>query len=468
LGGVKIGEKNQSGRRPELPREFTSLDGSFFSVGLDEDYYKEAYGTGVGDAIFKALRDMAFDTSIYDEYRDQKVAKTSLFRTIDEERIKNKFNRLAQGNAELTAYSFKYIFKRDGKHVKETSMDFDVKPESVPPTNIHTLIGRNGVGKTTCLNNLASAFLDRAVFEPDEVPDDTTSKLVVDSSGGSGSFANLISVTFSAFDPFFPENNSNAWRYAYIGLKEALNKEERKKLSDSDIKFRIKAPDDLLEDFLESAKKCTEGRRLERWSTALRKLSSDPIFEESEIVELADFYFDEDDWEEDARRVFRKLSSGHKIVLLTITRLVELVQEQSLVLLDEPESHLHPPLLSAFVRALSELLGSQNGVAIIATHSPVVLQETPRSCAWILDRSGSRVQLRRPTLETFGENVGKLTHEVFGLEVTDTGFYEMIRQTAASSASYEDVIKKFDGELGAEAKSIIRALLSTSRAKVRP
>lgn len=48
------------------------------------------------------------------------------------------------------------------------------------------------------------------------------------------------------------------------------------------------------------------------------------------------------------------------------------------MLIDEPEGHLHPPLLSAFVRALSELLVNRNGVAIIATHSPVVLQEVPR------------------------------------------------------------------------------------------
>lgn len=57
-------------------------------------------------------------------------------------------------------------------------------------------------------------------------------------------------------------------------------------------------------------------------------------------------------------------------------------------MLDEPESHLHPPLLSAFIRSLSELLILRNGVAIIATHSPVILQEVPKRCAWILNRSG--------------------------------------------------------------------------------
>ncbi|PJN92440.1 hypothetical protein CNY89_29680, partial [Amaricoccus sp. HAR-UPW-R2A-40] len=75
----------------------------------------------------------------------------------------------------------------------------------------------------------------------------------------------------------------------------------------------------------------------------------------------------------------KKMSSGHAIIILTLTQLVAQVQEKSLVLMDEPESHLHPPLLSAFIRSLSRLLHRQNGVAIIATHSPVVLQEIPRS-----------------------------------------------------------------------------------------
>jgi predicted ATP-dependent endonuclease of OLD family len=80
-----------------------------------------------------------------------------------------------------------------------------------------------------------------------------------------------------------------------------------------------------------------------------------------------------------------------------MTRLIELVDERTLILLDEPESHLHPPLLSAFIRALSDLLVKRNGVAVIATHSPVVLQEVPKSCAWKLRRSGRVALAERPS-----------------------------------------------------------------------
>ena len=79
------------------------------------------------------------------------------------------------------------------------------------------------------------------------------------------------------------------------------------------------------------------------WSRALTTLQSDPLFEESELASFSTMTLDEDG-KAAVRRRFRRLSSGHAIVLLTITRLVELVDERSLVLIDEPEVHLHPPI----------------------------------------------------------------------------------------------------------------------------
>lgn len=143
-----------------------------------------------------------------------------------------------------------------------------------------------------------------------------------------------------------------------------------------------------------------------------------------------------------------------------MSRLIETVEEKTLVLIDEPEAHLHPPLLSAFVRSLSDLLVQRNGVAIIATHSPVVLQETPRSCVWILGRSGWVVRADRPQSETFGENVGVLTREVFALEVNDSGFYALLSSVVAGGASYEAVLLQFGNQLGAEARAIVRALIA--------
>ena len=43
----------------------------------------------------------------------------------------------------------------------------------------------------------------------------------------------------------------------------------------------------------------------------------------------------------------------------------------------------------ALIRALSSLLTYRNGVGVIATHSPVIVQEVPKDCVWILRRVGA-------------------------------------------------------------------------------
>lgn len=192
---------------------------------------------------------------------------------------------------------------------------------------------------------------------------------------------------------------------------------------------------------------------------ALEMLEADPNFKEAEIASIADIE-NEDEFESTSSNVFSKLSSGHKIVLLTITRLVETIEERSLVLIDEPEAHLHPPLLSAFIRVLSELLIDINGVAIIATHSPVILQEVPKSCVWKLRRTGIEAIAERPETESFGENVGALTREVFGLEVTNSGFYKLLKDVVKNEKNYNAVLNYFNGQLGMEARSIVMALIA--------
>lgn len=162
---------------------------------------------------------------------------------------------------------------------------------------------------------------------------------------------------------------------------------------------------------------------------------------------------------QDIQSYLKRMSSGHAIVLFTITRLVDTVGEKSLVLLDEPEGHLHPPLLSAFLRTLSELLYVKNGVAIIATHSPVVLQEIPKSCVWKVIRSREAIAIERPDIETFGENLGVLTREVFVLEVANSGYHSLLTKSVDSGASYEDILIEYNGQIGLEGRTVLKAMV---------
>lgn len=447
IGNVKIGQFGMRAdqRRPDLPENFEHLDKKIFSLGQDESYYENLnnLGESLRDTVLTALNDLAKNLDLFERALEEDVTGLSLLRSVTRSTVRGQYQRLISGGARLSQYQFTYIGpKQLDEALTPIKMEFSVQPESEPPTNLHVLIGRNGVGKTHLLNAMTRALVHQDVSEND------VGKFENEAVFNPDFFANIVSVSFSAFDTFEPlpesQNKSTGVRYSYVGLKkEPINSTSQPSTP--------KNPEDIAKEFGSSARICKQGARASRWQHALKILEADPIFQEAEISHLADG--------EEFERLFDRLSSGHKIVLLTITRLVETVEERTLVVLDEPEAHLHPPLLSAFIRSLSDLLIDRNGVAIIATHSPVVLQEVPKSCAWIVRRTGGRMNVERTEIETFGENVGVLTREVFGLEVTHSGFHKFLQERIQQFDTYDDVVRHFGGELGGEAKAIIQALI---------
>lgn len=469
LGSVKIGQQGMTNAsaHTQLPAEFAALDASYFAVGQSEDYYEtlSELGEEFRAEYLLALRDCAFDLSIFEAYLDEPVMNQSLLRDVPPDRVRRRLNRLAHGDAALSRYSFEYELEPDPRAMDAPpKLTFDVRPYVAPPTNVHVLIGRNGVGKSRCFDHLTRTLL--------KVPTEEGGAGVLRASSSDASpfgvptdqplgFAGLVTVAFSAFDssrPFHPEEIAEAGiRYAYIGLKKFPSADEGADDQgevDEPV-FPVKTKKELAREFVASVEKCLVGVRLRRWRRALETLEADPLFREADVSSLAEAG---EKWRRSAFRLFWKLSSGHGIVLLTITRLIELIEERSLVLLDEPEGHLHPPLLSAFIRALSDLLTQRNGVAIVATHSPVALQEVPRSCVWVMSRDGYSSRVDRPEIETFGENVGVLTREVFGLEVAQSGFHRMIAEAVRELGSYDLVLDRFGGNLGAEARGLARTL----------
>lgn len=458
IGGVKVGEFSmpEDRMRPDLPKTFTELDSRFFSLGQDDSYYENLnrLGAEIREVVLRGLRDVAVDLDLFARALKEHVTQESLLRSVIPDTVRTQFHRQAIGGARLSRFDFSYEgpSRRRGKAVH---LDFTVEPDSYPPTNIHVLIGRNGVGKTTILNDIALAVVD-ADADPAKVGTFAVNGVETREDGRPTS---LVSVSFSAFDLYEPLPSTKrapaAVQYEYIGLKRSSS-------GPGNEARPPKSPSTLTKEFGNSVVECLQGTRTGRWRHALEKLEADPIFRDAAVADLAGGGESGDGLREKATAIFAKLSSGHKIVLLTITRLVETVGERTLVLLDEPEVHLHPPLLSAFIRALSDLLVDRNGVAIVATHSPVVLQEIPRSCVWKVRRTGSHVEAERPEVETFGENVGVLTREVFGLEVTEAGFHRMLRDAVRETPNFDRVVDRFNGELGGEARALLRAMLAST------
>jgi len=449
IGSIKIGcfGQEEQDRIFTIGSELDRLNERYFSLGQSDIYYTNLnkLGVEIRDLILNSLNDIAKNEELYEQAINERVTRISLFRTISPSTVKGQYRRLVSGGVRLTEYNFRFRAPKIKNDSSNFDMTFKVEPESFPPTNVHVLIGRNGVGKTHLTNSMTNTLLENkqignGVFEfYDNVGDDDD----------ENEFANLISVSFSAFDEIEPrpeiKDKTKGLQYSYIGLKQID--------STKDNIISTKSTTKLKNEFYKSLAYCRSSKK-KRWRAGIEMLESDPNFKDAEIKFLIDIENDEE-FKKQTFNIFNRLSSGHKIVLLTITRLIESLQEKSLVLIDEPEAHLHPPLLSAFIRALSELLIFTNGVAIIATHSPVILQEVPKSCVWKLRRIGAEAISERLSTETFGENVGVLTNEVFGLEVTNSGFYTLLDKVAKEKNSYEEVLEYFGGQLGMEARAIL-------------
>lgn len=478
LGDVKIAYKGQEEGRAnatsvKIDKYFTKLSEDYFSLGQSTDYYKilRTIPEGTRISYLNGISDLVASPQLIPIIEDEKVFGTSLLRDVYIASIRGKFKSVLDGNNESTPFQFHFI-RDENEKMSGVQLYFDVGVDTKPPTNIHTLIGRNGVGKTTVLNGIISSIRDPENNEKCRIePRDHRY-----SSNDKDYFSSLISVSFSAFDPFVPpaeqSDPAKGTCYFYLGLKKPDDDEQLLGFKE----LRIECIRSLMNCFAYQDK-------VERWVNVIQKLSSDTNFAEMNLGYLKEFYQElaqryriedradtveyknrkqkmKEEYEGYVLSVLKRMSSGHSVVFMTITRLIEKVDERSLVLLDEPESHLHPPLLSAFIRALSDLLISRNAIAIIATHSPVVLQEVPRECVWKLFRNGKSMRIDRPKIETFGESVSDLTTEVFGLEATSSGFHNLLQESVNEGKSYHQILEDFNHQIGFEGRALLKVMIA--------
>lgn len=439
---------------------FFKLDEDFFSLGQDIDYYKNVnkYLCDENVQYYECIKDLAFDYDRFNElYNQREVCLiNSLMRSLYKSSVE-QFNRIIKGEAELTEYTFSINYQNE-------KIDINVTPKSLPPTNIHVLIGRNGVGKSWLLHSIACSLLESCAVDVNELEESDkysiSEKFHIDCI--KESFAGIIGMSFSVFDDSLAidimNKNEKSEReienfrkvYKYIGSIYKSQKDGKKK---------IKSVEGMANEFIEALKKIANNKnKRDNYIETCNYLNNDSMFYDNGFIKMLDDFLLKRIEENEVIKYFKRLSSGHMIIILSLTLLAESIYEKTIVLIDEPETHLHPPLLSTYIRALSFLLLKKNAVAIIATHSPIVLQEVPSSCVNKISRTGEYMQFDKISIESFATNTDSLIREVFGLEVIKTGFYQLIKQELADS--FDESLDKFEGQVGFLGKVLMQSLLS--------
>jgi energy-coupling factor transporter ATP-binding protein EcfA2 len=459
------------------------LGPDFVSLGQDLDYYERLAGLSqeLRTEILASLRDALAQPDHAATFAEEEGWTVSVLRYVEWESFRRDasvlldrdYDRVARLGLELsfqvTGWADPAVFKFDAPKDQLDWFDTAGLPE-----RLAVLIGRNGSGKSTLLHRLArilhASQKDRASAELRQLGDITPP--------GIG-FTRIINVAYSAFDEFqlpgldyrdrkqiADDLERGTGRYRYCGLRDIV-REIRRAEGVGDIDgmpilpdgldrqalILLKSSEELAKEFGQVVDQIWKEQRHDLFSQVCSILASDSSFMDLGSNPAGVISANPID-------LFRRWSTGHKIVMHAAASLVAFTEPKSMVLIDEPESHLHPPLLAALMHAIRLILRKNDAFAIVATHSPVVVQETLARHISQVRRAGSETHIRTPRIETYGESIGEITNEFFGLSSDATDFHQTLASFVRAGLSLDQIEMLFERGLSMQARAFVMTLIA--------
>ena len=471
------------------------LDDDFCSLGQSLDYYERLaeLPVPVRNEIIEFLRDALIYTDHAEPFRTERGWTKSVTRDMDVDSYSQLALTLLDRNySALPSVGLEMSFHMAG-WAEPLKLQFaapspDVhwvlkfqRPPHELPERIAVVTGRNGSGKSTLLARLARVLH----ATPTDRRELALSRLGSVEPNGIG-FTRIIAIAYSAFDTFqvpgvtaeekrqiIADLRAGTGRYIFAGLRDIARELEEKidasiartdDASDEDWfaldrqeSTYLKSADQLADEYAGLVNMIFEMGRADLLHGVLTLLLADPSFSEFSERTPSEFL------KGSPRTAFKGWSTGHKIVMHIAATIVAHTQPKSIVLLDEPESHLHPPLLAALMHAVRLVLRKNDAFAIVATHSPVVAQETLGRHVSVVNRVEDVVTILSPKIETYGESIGEITDEVFGLSAGATDFHEVLRGFVQAGYGLEDIEFRFDRGLSLQARAYVMSLLGSAR-----
>ena len=161
------------------------------------------------------------------------------------------------------------------------------------------------------------------------------------------------------------------------------------------------------------------------------------------------------------------LSSG-ELSFLRFAALAGLyIDNGTLLLYDEPETHLHPSFINQFVALLDDLLEQTGSSAILATHSAYFVREAVDDQVTVLRSDADRViSAETPRLKTFGADVGAISYFVFGEDQPTRLAREVETKIIQQSDSWEQIFKIYKDRVSLDMLGEIRARVEATGRKV--
>jgi predicted ATPase len=416
IGYLKLINEQESVTWEHLPKRFIQLGEDFCSLSNDEDYYlrlKNIFGENGLISTLYALQDAAYFPEINDRYEHNSNFSHSLLRDNSANRMLRNVKALLKGQDLGSMHSFDYRFK-PAYATAHTKVSFHFDDNQPLPNRIIAIIGKNGTGKTQLVTAIPLSFANNAKEDfYDAIP----------------SFTKIIAVSYSVFDTFKIPRRNATFNYVYCGLKDDSGE--------------LRTDRGLTLSFHNNWKKIDDMRRTEQWRKVLLNFLDEELV--NTLITVSDSR--ERDYEvslEGFHLIKKKLSSGQSILLYIITQVVANIRVDSLIIYDEPETHLHPNAIVELMNTIYELVNQFEAYCLIATHSPIIIRELQSKNVFIIDRENSMPMVRRIRIESFGENLGILSDEVFGDREMPKQYKKIINELIKKGLSFENIVSALE------------------------
>lgn len=435
IGQLKIMKREVKDTSEVLPDKFYRLDTDYCSLGCNLEYYSNMYRLFRDKAYFYLgeLRDAALYGHIQEQFEKSSLFTSSLLRTNAAERALREGRFYVYGRNMEQAYSFAYHYEPRYDKEKESpvDIDFDFKYECEPYRRVIGLIGENGVGKSTLLNDIVKSFIskDKSAFL--SLPP-IMSKIMV--------------MSFSPFDKFPPVPTDYTVEYHYCGLLK--NESE------------LYSQEEQIATFKRNLARIIKRGSADHLRRKWRRIMNAVIDKDT----IDDFFDDNDNLKNKNIDDFcQNMSSGESIYVYSLTEILANIRYDTLLLFDEPEQHLHPHAITVLMKAIYDVLEEFESYAIIATHSPLIVREMVSDNVYTLERIDNVLSAAKIGIECFGEDVSVLSDVIFK-NMSDGKKYEHFVESVAKECDYDyakivDRLKGTHNKLGMSMRLLIQSAI---------
>ena len=417
LGEIKIG--NNKDDNIQIPKNFKKLGINYFSLGVSSEYYERLVELipNIFSNVLNVLNDVAKDKKLLLKYQDLEIFQKSFLRSSESEYILNNFEDIIKSQTKEWNYEFSFSC-RIGDALKDHDVKFSFENFTSNYYRFYCIVGKNATGKTRYLSQFVNKLADNSedgVFKPNRPY-----------------FSKVIAASFSFFDKFkFPTKQDT--NYEFIGIKDARGS-INEKMNSSKIwqSYKRIAKDKTKSDLWF---KCIESSlETEYLNFSLNELKN--VSYRQKFVNQTESIF----------------SSGQNIIFQFITRLIESIEDNSILLFDEPETHLHPNITGRLIRTIHVILNKYKSFCILATHSPVVVQEIPSKFIRIFDRNDNTPLIYSPVIECFGENLSEISNTIFKVDEEKELYKTQLDELISQNKSFEEINSLFEHGLSLNAR----------------